>query len=309
MALTLVVGLVLLGCGRRETPAPAPGKPPGDPDTLFPRPTEFQRTQLGQLDGYLRGSVTNLDLSWVIDMGPPAVPTMLKLAADETYPVEARDLILITLGNVVKKTGLLDERDERNEVVVPVVLKALGSEEPRVRRSAAFVARFVDDARLVPVLRAMLPEKDFVQEQAVLALGSSGREMEVLPIAKLFYETDNGLFRYSCLYALSTMCLLHDVDVAAVMQQNVNAFGEQNVENVKSVSERFEKFRQLGGLVRQLSAPDEASRAAANEKLKVLAPTKIDFSPQGSEQERGAAVEAWKSYLLRDYWLAPRPAS
>jgi hypothetical protein len=187
------------------------------------------------------------------------------------------------------------------------LLPALGDPERGVRRAAAFAARFVDDARLVPALRPLLKDEASVQEQAVLALGMNGREPEVVAIVKLFFETDNGKFRYSCLYSLATMCLRHGVDVAAILGQHEAEFGEKNQPNVQSVSGRFVEFKALATLVRKLSSSDVSERRDADEKLRKLTGQQVTFDPTGDATARRNGIEEWETYLLKDYWLVPPP--
>jgi hypothetical protein len=241
-------------------------------------------------------------------MGIVAVPACLRGAGDNTLPVESRDLILVVLGNALKKARFCDHPDARNNLVVPVLLQALDDKEPRVQRSAAFAARFVDDARLVPPLQPLLGGPDFVQEQAVLALGTSGREREVVPIAKLFFETSSGKFRYSCLYSLATMCLRHGVDVASVLQQNADSFGEKNLPNVESVRGRFVEFKAITALVGELSSSAVSQRREADEKLRKLTGKQVAFDPTGDEMARARGIEEWQNYFLKDYWLVPPPS-
>ena len=275
------------------------------PEALFPAPTELQSNRLARLDTQLRGSIANLNLSWVAGMGIVAIPACLREVGDNTLPIEARDLILIVLGNALKKARFRDHPDARNNLVVPVLLQALDDKEPRVQRSAAFAARFVDDARLVPPLQPLLGGPDFVQEQAVLALGTSGREMEVVPIAKLLFETSSGKFRYSCLYSLATVCLRHGVDVASVLQQNAGSFGEKNLPNVESVRGRFVEFKTITALVRELSSSAATPRREADEKLHKLTGKQVPFDPAGDEAARARGIEEWQNYFLKNYWLVP----
>ncbi len=299
---------LLLGCST-ENPSPRVATPlSARAAPLFPEPTELQSNRLARLDTLLRGSITNLNLSWVADMGIVAVPTCLREAGDDTLPPEARDLILIVLGNALKKAEFREHPDAGNDLVVPVLLHALEDKEPHAQRSAAFAARFVDDARLVPPLRSLLGAPDFVQEQAVLALGTSGREAEVLPIAKLFFETSNGKFRYSCLYSLATMCLRHGVDVAAVLQRNADSFNEKDLPNVESVRGRFVEFEALTVLVRELSSNAGSQRREADEKLRKLTGKQVAFDPAADETARARGIEEWRNYLLKDYWLVPAPS-
>lgn len=278
------------------------------PAPLFPEPTEMQSKQLVRLDTLLRGSITNLNLSWVADMGIVAIPTCVREAGDETLPVEGRDLALIVLGKALKKAGFREHPDARNDLVVPVLLQALNDKEPRVQRSAAFAARFVDDARLLPALRALLVAPDFVEEQAVLALGTSGREAEVLPIAKLFFGTTSGMFRYSCLYSLATMCLQNGVDVASVLRQNAGSFAEKDLPNMESVRGRFVEFKAIAVLVKELSSSTAAQRRAADANLRKRTGKQVAFDPVGDEMARARGIEEWRSYFLKDYWLVPPPS-
>jgi hypothetical protein len=295
----------LLGCSTDKVPPAGPMSSSVKPEAFFPPPTELQSNQLARLDTLLRGSVANLNLSWVADMGIVAIPACLRKARDNTLPVEARDLILIVLGNTLKKAAFRERPGARNKLVVSVLVQALDDKEPRVQRSAAFAARFVDDARLVSPLQPLLGGPDFVQEQAVLALGTSGGETEVLPIAKLFFGTTNGKFRYSCLYSLATMCLRHDVDVASVLQQNSGSFGEKNLSNVESVRGRFVEFKIITVLVRELSSSAATQRREADEKLRKLTGKQVAFDPAGDETARARGIEEWQNYFLKDYWLVP----
>lgn len=298
---------LLSGCSVEKLPSTHPTPLSAKPVPLFPKPTELQSSQLAHLDTLLRGSITNLNLSWVADMGIVAVPACLREASDGTVPVEGRDLILIVLGNALKKAGFREHLDARNNPVVLVLLQALGDRDPRVQRSAAFAARYVDDARLVPALRPLLVARNFVQEQAVLALGTSGREAEVLPIAKLFFETTSGKFRYSCLYSLATMCLQHGVDVASVLQQNARNFGEKDLPNVESVRGRFVEFNTITALVAELSSNIASRRREADERLRKLTGKQVAFDSAGDEMARARGVEEWRNYFLKDYWLVPPP--
>lgn len=303
----LLAVFLLLGCSTDKVPPAGPMSSSVKPEAFFPPPTELQSNQLARLDTLLRGSVANLNLSWVADMGIVAIPACLRKAGDNTLPVEARDLILIVLGNTLKKAVFRERPGARNNLVVPVLLQALDDKEPRVQRSAAFAARFVDDARLVPPLQLLLGGPDFVQEQAVLALGTSGGEMEVLPIAKLFFGTSSGKFRYSCLYSLATICLRHDVDVASVLQQNSGSFGEKNLSNVESVRGRFVEFKIITALVRELSSSAATQRRGADEKLRKLTGKQVAFDPAGDETTRTRGIEEWQNYFLKDYWRVPSP--
>jgi hypothetical protein len=308
LGVLLVAMSLLLGCSTEKLLPTETASPSAKPEVLFPEPTELQSNRLARLDTLLRGSVTDLNLAWVADMGIVAAPTCLREAGDSTLPVEARDLILIVLGNTLKKAGFREHPGAENDLVVPVLLQALDDREPRVQRSAAFAARFVDDRRLVPPLQLLLGGPDFVQEQAVLALGTSGREMEVLPIAKLFFETSSGKFRYSCLYSLATMCLEHGVDVASVLQQNASGFGEKNLSNVESVRERFVEFKAITALVGELSSSVTSQRRSADEKLRKLTGKQVAFDPTGDKAGRARGIEEWRNYFLKDYWLVPPPS-
>jgi len=281
---------------------------PIKPASLFPEPTELQSNRLTRLDTLLHGSITNLNLSWVADLGIVAIPTCLREASDNSLPPEARDLILIVLGNTLKKAAFCEHPDAKNNLVVPVLLHALVYKEPHVQRSAAFAARFVDDARLIPSLQSLLGAPDFVQEQAVLALGTSGREMEVLSIVKLFFGTSNGKFRYSCLYSLATMCLRHEVDVASVLQQNMGSFAEKDLPNIESVRQRFVAFKTITVLVAELSASTVSQRHEADEKLRQLTGKQVTFDPSADETTRAQGIEEWRKYFLKDYWLVPPPS-
>jgi hypothetical protein len=299
---------LLLGCSTVKRPPAQPTPISTKLAPFFPEPTELQSNRLARLDTLLRGSVANLNLSWVAEMEIVAIPTCLREASDETIPVEGRDLILIVLGNALKKAGFREHPDARNNPVVPVLLQALDDRDPRVQRSAAFAARFVDDARLVPALRPLLIAPDFVQEQALLALGTSGREAEVLPIAKLFFGTTSGKFRFSCLYSLAMMCLQHGVDVASVLQENAGSFAEKDLPNVESVRGRFVEFKTITVLVKELSSSTVSQRRDANENLHKLTGKQVAFDPAGDETARARGIEEWRNYLLKDYWLVPPPS-
>jgi hypothetical protein len=302
--LVLACSAILFGCGRKETPSPAK---PAVHEARFPAASEAEHEQLSRLAGLLRGPLKGLDLKWAVDLGGVAVPELARLAGDSTLPADARDAAFVVLGNALSKTDLRDHPDARNEVVVPPLLKGFADPEPLVRRSAAFAARFVSDARIVPALRPLLGDKDIVQEQAVLALGTSGAEMEVVPIAKLFFQIDNGAFRYSCLYALSTMNLLHDVDVAQVLRSNAGSFPADKQQNLESVAGRFAEFKAVSGLVKKLASEDAAQRREASETLQKLSLKDIPFDPAGDPPARAKAIEDWKAYLLKDFWRAPSP--
>lgn len=304
----LVCVSVLAGCSTRPLHPAEPVEPAPGRDAVFPQPTESQSNQLARLDAALRGSVTKLDLTWVADMGAVAVPTCAREAGDETLPASSRDLMLVVLGNALQKAAFYENPDARNDLVVPVLLGALGDAEPHLRLSAAYAARFVDDSRLVPALEARLSDEAPVQEQAVLALGTSGGESDVVPIMKLFLETDNGTFRYSCLYSLAMMCLLHDVDVASVLRQHTAAFREKDQSNLESVGGRFVDFQAMAILVRQLSSNNLSERRDANVKLHELTGKTVAFDPAGDAVARKQRVEQWRRYFLEDYWLVPPPS-
>ena len=240
-------------------------------------------------------------------MGAVAIPTCLREAGDDTLPAESRDLILIVLGNALKNGRFRDHPDARNNLVLPTLLRSLKEKDLHVQRSAAFAARYMDDARLVPALRRLLDGQTFVQEQAVLALGTSGNEAEVLPIAELFFKTSNGKFRYSCLYSLAILCLRHGVDVASVLQQNERSFDEKNLPNVESVQGRFVEFQAIGTLFRELSSGSASTRREADEKLRKLTGKQFAFDPAGDEAARARVIEEWQNYFLKDYWLVPPP--
>lgn len=302
--LVLVCSVILFGCGRKESPPPTK---PVIPEARFPAPSEAERAQLSKLDGLLHGPLKGLDLKWAAELGGVAVPELARLAGDSRLPADARDVVFVVLGNAVSKTDLREHPDARNEVVVPTLLKGLADPEPLVRRSAAFAARFVVDARLVPALVPLLDDKDIVQEQAVLALGTSGADMEVVPIAKLFFQIDNGVFRYSCLYALSTMNLLHDVDVAQVLRSNAGSFPADKQQNLESVAGRFVEFKAVSSLVKMLASEDVAQRREASETLGKLSLKNIPFDPAGDAPVRTKAIKDWQAYLLKDFWRAPSP--
>jgi hypothetical protein len=304
----LVCLSILAGCSTRRLPVVEPAAPSLKHETAFPQPTDAQSNQLARLDTLLRGPDAKLNLSWVAEMGLVAVPTCAREAGDETLSANARDLMLIVSGNALYKAEFCEDSGARNDLVVPVMLKALNDEEPRVRRSAGYAARFVDDSRLVPALEARLSDAPAVQEQAVLALGTSGREPEIVPIMKLFLGTDSGTFRYSCLYSLAMMCLLHDIDVASVLRQNAATFGEKNRSNLESVTGRFVDFRAMAILVRRLSSTDPLERRDADEKLRKLTGKTMGFDPAGDLTTRQRGSELWRKYFLKDYWLAPSPS-
>ena len=307
-AALLLAAALLLGCSTEKLPPVEPAPLSLKSAPLFPEPTELQSNQLARLDTSLHGSIANLNLSWVADMGLVAIPTCLREAGDDTLPVEGRDLILVVLGNALRTAGFREHPDARNNLVVPVLIQALDEKVPHVQRSAAFAARFVDDARLVPALQPLLGAPDFVQEQAVLALGTSGHETEVLPIAKLFFGTADAKFRYSCLYSLATMCLRHGVDVASVLQQNAGSFAEKDLPNVESVRRRFVEFKAITVVFGELSSRTPTQAHEANEKLRKLTGKQIAFDPAGDETARARGIEEWRNYLLKGYWLVPPPS-
>ncbi len=142
----------------------------------------------------------------------------------------------------------------------------------------------------------------------MLALGTSGREAEVLPIAKLFFGTTSGKFRYSCLYSLAMMCLQHGVDVAPVLQKNAGIFAEKDLPNVESVRRRFVEFKAITVLVGELSSSTVSQRREADENLRKLTGKQLAFDPAGDETARARGVEEWRNYFLKDYWLVPPPS-
>jgi hypothetical protein len=306
--LSLLPFVLLVGCSTKHQPLAEPVTADIHSQAPFPQPTTTQSNQLARLDTLLHGPVAGPDLSWVADMGAVAIPACAREATNETLSFRARDLILLVLGNVLQKAEFGEPPRSWNDLLVPVLLKALGDAEPRVKRSAAYVARYVDDARLAPALRALLRDEAPVQEQAVLALGMSGREAEVMPIATLFFMTKSGKFRYSCLYSLATMCLLHGVDVATVLEKNMSSFGQKNVDNVDSVRQRFVEFKAMTELVQQLSSLDESERRDADGKLRELTGRQVTFDPAGDNTARQRGIEEWRNYLLKDYWLVPSPS-
>jgi len=262
---------------------------------------------LGRLHALLLRPITRLDLSWVANMGAAAIPTCVREAGDETLSADARNFILLVLGSTLSKAHFEDHPDAKNDFVLPVIVKSLGDPDPYVRRSAAFAARFIDDPRLVPVLRPLLNDTPAVQEQAMIALGTSGHESEVMPIARLFFESDDSIFRYSCLYTLATLCLRRGIDVAAVLDQNMGSFGAKNLANVDSVRERFVDFQMMAALLKKLSSADVSERREANEKLRALTGKEVEFDPEGDDAERQCGIEEWRAYFLKDYWLVPPP--
>jgi len=299
------------GCASMEAmePATEPVAPTAviAPEDLFAKPTPFDRARLAGLHTELEGTVSNLNLSWVSNIGEPAIPTLVRLAGDRTLPALSRNLALAVLGNASSKAGLYNHPDRRNDLIVPVLFESMSDQDESVREAAAYASRFIHDARLVPVLEALLQDKKGIQEQAVLGLGSNGGPEDVLPVAKLFFTVNNGMFRMSCVHALAMMNLDRDVDVAGVLRENSAVFGEDNQVNVKSVTERFVKLQELRDLVKQLNAPDVAARRQAFEALRERAKAKIDFNPEGDEASRAQAIQRWREYLLKDYWRTPKP--
>jgi len=301
-------GALVSGCATRPmaSPRPASASAPA-PEDLFAKPTPFDRARLAGLHSEFEGSVSNLNLSWVSGIGEPAIPTLVQLAGDRTLPALSRNLALVVLGNAMAKAGLYNHPDGRNDLIVPVLYESMGDQDSQVRGSAAYASRFIHDPRLVPVLEALLQDKKGVQEQAVLGLGSNGGQEDVLPIAKLFFATDNGKFRLSCIYALATMSLDRGVDVAGVLRDNKMEFSDEKQSNVQRVTERFAGFEVLRDLVKQLDAPDAATRRQAAEELRARAKAGIVFNPEADEATRAEAIQRWREYLLKDYWRAPRP--
>jgi HEAT repeat protein len=203
------------------------------------------------------------------------------------------------------KAGLYNHPDRRNDLIVPVLFESMGDQDSAVREAAAYASRFIQDARLAPVLEALLQDKKGVQEQAVLGLGSNGGQEDVLPVAKLFFATNNGVFRLSCLHALATMSLDRDVDVAGVLRENSAVFGEAKQANVKRVTGRFVKFQELRDLVKRLAAPDATVRRQASAALRERTLQRIEFNADGDETSRAQAIQQWREYLLKDYWRGP----
>jgi hypothetical protein len=266
--------LVITGCRPATKPVPV----------TFPAPTPEQQVKLAGLETALRGPFQQLDLTWVDELGAVAVPELARLSTNKTLSIEAMDAVLLGMGRALAVTDLAEKPDARNDVVVPPLLVAFGDPDKRIRRSAAFAARFVCDARLTPALRERLMDVDIVHEQAVLALGTNGGEMEVLPIMHRFFAINDGQFRYSCLYALSTMSLRRDVDVARAVREGAGSFAEEHRANALSVADRLAAFRDLQKL---LEAGDYANLRERTGK------------------ELPATPAAWRDYLLKDYWLKP----
>jgi hypothetical protein len=155
------------------------------------------------------------------------------------------------------------------------------------------------------VLEALLQDKKGVQEQAVLGLGSNGGQQDVLPVAKQFFATNNGVFRLSCLHALAMMSLDRDADVAGVLRENSAVFGEAKQANVKHVTERLVRFQELRDLVKRLDAPDAEVRRQASGALRERTQQRIEFNADGDEASRAQAIRQWREYLLKDYWRGP----
>jgi hypothetical protein len=101
------------------------------------------------------------------------------------------------------------------------------------------------------------------------------------------------------------MCLLHDVDVASVLQQNTGTFGEKDQSNLESVSGRFIVFKTMATLVRILSSGDLSERRDADEKLRKFTGKTMAFDAAGDAAERRRGVEQWREYFLKDYWQVP----
>jgi HEAT repeat protein len=292
------------------TPVPAQPKAsaPAGSEEWFVKPAVINRPRLRGLHSQLEGSVSNLNLTWVANIGEAAIPTLLQLAADRTLPAASRNLVFIVLGNASRKAKLFDHPDRRNDAIVPVLFEGLGDEAANVRGSAAYASRYVNDARLVPGLEPLLQDKEAVQEQAVLALGNNGGAAHVVPIAKLLFATDVAVFRESCVYALASICVRRDVDVAGIFSNNAAAFGQDNLLNVRIGVGRFTEFQKLRDLVKKLNAKDAAARKKALQTLRAQTGAKIDFDPEADEAARAQAIERWRGYLLQDYWRAPRPS-
>jgi hypothetical protein len=104
------------------------------------------------------------------------------------------------------------------------------------------------------------------------------------------------------------MCLLHDIDVASVLEENAATFRESNQSNLDSVSRRFIDFRAMAVLVRRLSSSDLAGRRDAREKLHALTGKTMAFEPDGDATTRQRGIEQWRKYFLNDYWLVPSPS-
>ncbi len=305
---------LVAGCATKEAAAPAskPAAPVATapavpPEELFAKPTAFDRARLDGLHTELEGVVTNLNLSWVAGIGEAAIPTLVRLAGDKTLPAISRNLALVVLGNAEGKAGLYGHPDRRNDLIVPVIFESLGDQDASVREAAAYAARYVRDARLAPGLEALLQDKKGIQEQAVLGLGSNGGPDDVVPIAKLFFTTDNGVFRLSCVHSLAMLSLDHGIDVASILRNNSAVFGEEKQENVRNVTTRFVEFQALRDLVKQLGAANAGARRQASEALRARGRTRIDFDPEADEAVRAQAIQRWRTYLLLDYWRAPKP--
>ncbi len=271
--------LAVAGCHRAAPPA---ATPPPPPPVSFPAPTPEQQVQLAGLEEILRGPFHLQNLQWVGQLGPVAIPELARLATNSTLSVGARDTVLLGLGNALAPLHLVESPDSRNDVVVPVLLAALADPDKRIRRSAAFAARFIRDDRLGPVLLARLADVDIAQEQAVLALGSNGDAATVLPVMQQFFAVEDGQFRYSCLHALSLLALRQNLDVAVAIQ--AGDFPEAHRDNARSVADRFRTWQELRALL------------AAGDFTGLQARTGRDLA---------SASAAWRDYLLKDFWLQP----
>ncbi len=306
-----VAGWLALVSGCIGSDVTAPSQPnastPAGSEELFAKPAEVNRPRLQGLHSQLEGSVSNLNLTWVANIGEAAIPTLLQLAADRTLPVTSRNLVFIVLGNASRRAKLFDHPDRRNDAIVPVLFEGLGDEDANVRGSAAYASRYVNDARLVPGLEPLLQDKEAVQEQAVLALGNNGGAAHVVPLAKLLFATDSLPFRESCVYSLASICVKRDVDVAGIFSNNAASFGQDNLLNARIGAERFTKFQKVRDLVKQLNARDADARKRAIEALRAQTSARIDFDPEADEATRARAVERWRGYLLQDYWKSPKP--
>ncbi len=139
---------------------------------------------------------------WVSDMGAIAVPACLREGMKPC--LTNRVIWLFVLGNSLPTRGVRENPAAPNDLVVPTLLQGLADPNPRIQRSPS--RRYVDDVRLAcPALRQLLSARDFVQEQAVLALGTSGREAGITDRRAVF-KTSFSKFRYSCF-----VCIEHNV--------------------------------------------------------------------------------------------------
>ena len=145
------------------------------PEDLFARPTPFDRARLAGLHTELEGSVSNLNLSWVANIGEPAIPTLVHLAGDRTLPAVSRNLALVVLGNASSKAGLYNHPDRRNDLIVPVLFESMGDQDGSVREAAAYASRFIYDARLTPVLDALLQDRKGIRGTGGVGPGQQRR--------------------------------------------------------------------------------------------------------------------------------------